>query len=174
MTNVFQAPDEPKSINVGSVAVQAIDMNDGSRLVDFNRILQDFLNEKIARFDQLSASIRCDALPHVYASENDMRQLCELLIHLILPQSPKKSKLFIYIKCHSLENEVLPATASSRLHFYEICFHTNSCNDVTWQATHERVLTECTRICMRNSGSFVFADGCADCLFKLTLPGKLF
>lgn len=174
MINVFQAPDEPKSLNTTSIAAQAIDVDGGYRFVDFNGIIQDFLNEERARLDRLNAIIRCDALPHVYASENDMRRLCELLIHLLLPRSPKKSKLFIYIKCNSLEKEVLPAIASCRLHFYDICFHTNSCNDVSWQATHERVLTECNRICNRYSGTLVSASGSSDCLFKLTLPGKLF
>lgn len=167
MTDVFQAPDD-------RVALKATKLVDEELLVDFNKVVQESLEHEKGPLGQLNAIIRCDKLPHVLARESDMRKMVGCLIHLILLHPPKKSKLFIYLNCNRLNSEVLPVDHSGWLHSYEICFHTNSCNEASWQSAHQQELAECAAICARFSGAFAAAYGHADSLFKLTLPGKLF
>jgi len=166
MTDVFQAPDEPKALN-------AIEWVDAELFVDFNKVVQQSLNHVGDRLHRLNAIIRCDNLPHVHASEKDMEQLCGQLFNLILLYPPQTSKLFIYIKCNRFD-DLQSFGKSNWLHLFEICFHTNSCNEASWQSAHQRELAECAAICKQHSGAFTAAYGHADCLFKLTLPGKLF
>jgi hypothetical protein len=174
MTSVFQAPEGPKSGIATPVVNVTTGVADGKQLVDFSCVIQELLNKERARLHQLNAIIRCDTLPHVYANANDMKRLCDLLIGFILKQPHRRTKLFIHIKCNLLESEALPETISGRLHLYKISFHTNSCNEVSWQSLHEQELAEFERICSRHSGIFVSASNNADCLFDLTLPGKLY
>jgi hypothetical protein len=174
MANAFEALKEPKSVGTKSVAIPATEIVNMELLVDFNRVVQESLNKVKDRLDQLNGIIRCDNLPHVHARLHDMKQLSDILVRLILHHPPKSGKLFIYVKSNQLKKEVEPATESSRLHFYEICFHTNSCNEALWQDAHKQDLNECNYICARYSGTFTSALGNADCLLKLTLPGKLF
>ena len=174
MTDVFQAPDDPKALKAGAVALSAIELVDEGLLVDFNKVVQEALDSAKEHLNQLNAIIRCDNLPHVQAKVEDMRQLSNHLVRLILLHPPQKSKLFIYIKCNRFDSEAMPAKTSAWLHPYEISFHTNSCNEASWQAEHQQELAECAAICAQYSGMFTAAYGHADCLFKLTLPGKLF
>ena len=174
MTSVFQASGEASDAKAEPVVLPASGMVDGDLLVDFNKTVQDSLQTVKARLTQLNVILRCDKLPHVEAGAADMKQLCDKLIHLILHYPPLKSKLFIYIKCNRLDSEMLPASLKGRQHAFEICFHTNSCNDALWQTAHMQELNDCARICAQYAGSFTSAYGHTDCLFKLTLPGKLF
>jgi len=174
MTDVFQAPDDPKALKAETVALHAMELVDEGLLVDFNKVVQETLDRVKEHLIQLNAIIRCDKLPYVGAKAEDMRQLSNHLIRLILLHPPQKSKLFIYLKCNRFDSEVLPAKTSAWLHPYEICFHTNSCNEASWQSEHQQEIAECAAICARYSGTFAAAYGHAESLFKLTLPGKLF
>lgn len=173
MTSVIQAPEGLISATTTSVA-NATDVEFGKQLLDFNSVIQELLNKESVRLNQLNAVIRCDTLPHIYISEKDIRQLCDLLIVFILQYPLRRSKLFFYIKCNPLESKMLPAPVSGWLHLYEICFYANSCNAKSWQATHEWELSECVRICSKYSGAFVSDFSNDGCLFKLTLFGKLY
>jgi hypothetical protein len=174
MTEVFQAPDDPKTLKAETVALNAIELVDEGLLVDFNKVVQESLDRVKEQLSQLNAIIRCDNLPHVQAKAEDMRQLSNHLVRLILLHPPQKSKLFIYLKCNRFDSEVLPVKTSAWLHSYEICFHTNSCNEASWQSEHQQEIAECAAICAQYSGTFTAAYGHAESLFKLTLPGKLF
>jgi len=174
MTDVFQAPDDPKALKAETVALHAMELVDEGLLVDFNKVVQESLDHVRAHLNQLNAIIRCDKLPHVQARAKDMRQLSDHLVRLILLHPPQKSKLFIYLKCNRFDSEAVPVKSSAWLHSYEISFHTNSCNEASWQSEHQQEIAECAAICAQYSGSFTAAYGHADSLFKLTLPGKLF
>ncbi|HYH14665.1 MAG TPA: hypothetical protein VD794_05585 [Flavisolibacter sp.] len=174
MTNVFQAPEGPKTVKADSVVKKSIGLLDDEMLVDLNKVVQESLNCVKPQLEELKAIIRCDGLPHILANATDVRKLSDNLIRFILQHPPRKSKLFIYIKCNRAENELLSADLSGKLDSFEVYFHTNSCNEATWQAAHQEMINECSAICAQYSGSFVAAHGQANCLFKLTLPGKLF
>jgi len=166
MTNVFQAPQKQEALKAAGVVNEEV-------LVDFNKVIQESLDGERVRLNRLNPIIRCDSLPHIQAQEKDMKQLSDHLIHLILLHPPQKSKLFIYIKCNRF-NEVLPVETSGWQHSYEICFHTNGCREASWQAAYEKEIADCAAICTRYAGTFTAAYDHNDCLFKLTLPGKLF
>ena len=174
MTDVFQALDNPKTLKAEIVALNAMELVDEGLLVDLNKVVQESLDCVKEQLSQLNAIIRCDNLPHVQAKAEDMKQLSNHLVRLILLHPPQKSKLFIYLKCNRFDSEALPAKTSAWLHPYEICVHTNSCNEASWQTEHQQEIAESAAICARYSGAFTAAHGHAESLFKLTLPGKLF
>jgi hypothetical protein len=173
MTSVFQAPEESNAAKAELVTLSVTGLVDEDGLVDLNKIVQESLEGVKKQLTKLSAILRCDKLPHVQAGAADMKQLCDQLVHLILRYPPPKSKLFIYIKCKRLDSDMLSASLTGGQHTFEICFHTNSCNDAFWQTAHVQELNECARMCTQYSGAFASAYGHTDCLFKITLPGKL-
>lgn len=173
MTNVFQAPEGPKTVNAYPV-INTEGLLVDEMLVDLNQVVQEALNAIRTPSEKQKAIIRCDNLPHIHANAKDVRQLIDSLFRMMLHHPPRKSKLFIYIKCNRSDNGINSASLSEELNLFDVYFHTNSCNETSWQAAHQQEISECSAICVQYSGSFVAAYGQADCLFKLTLPGKLF
>jgi hypothetical protein len=174
MTDVFQAPQGPKAVHGKPVSTKEAMLVNDELLTDFNKAVQDSLEGERTRLNNLHAIIRCDNLPHVLVKANDLRRLSDCLINLMLQHPPKRSKLFIYLKCNRIDDSVLTTPQTNGLETYEICFHTNSCNEASWHDSHKVDLAECASLCTQYSGAFTYAHGHADGLFKLTLPGKLF
>lgn len=167
MTNVFQTPEK----RVGHAAPALVSMDE--QFVNLTTIVQGVLEAVQRPPDQLKIIVRCDTLPHIEADAQDMLQLSNLLLACILEHPPQKGKLFIYIKCNRSDSETLLTSDSGGFQYYEIYFHTNSCNEPGWHEAHLQELKLCEAICSRYNGLFTFADSSTAYLFQLTLPGKL-
>ena len=173
MSTIVQLPEAQTSAKVSPVANKAIGLGGNELLVNFNLVIQEALGKVESYIDKGKAIIRCDNLPHVLGEEEEMKLLSNNLIDFILQHPPEKSKLFIYIKCSRTESGDAKSEILDGLHQYEICFHTNSCNEPLWQECNQEQIAQCEVICKKYYGSFTCAFGNADSLFKLSLFGKL-
>jgi hypothetical protein len=174
MSTIVQTPEDQMIDVVSPVVVEATGLNGNELLVDLNKVVQEALTKAEGCLDKGKTIIRCDKLPHVVGEEKELGQFCNQLIDIILQHPPQNSKIFIYIKCIRAESKSMQLESITGLPMYEICFHTNSCNEPLWQVPNQEQLLQCAAVCKKYNGSFVSALGTRDYLFKLTLPGKLF
>ncbi len=142
--------------------------------VDLNKLTQRIFELNKARLDKLQAIIRCDNLPSVEGDETHWFDLFQNLIVIIIEHPPQGSKLFIYIKCGKVKDDVTDLTVTNNVQRFEICFYTNNSDNEPDSETNIAQLKRCADICIENKSSLVYHElKNAGCLFTLNLWGKL-
>ncbi len=137
--------------------------------VSLNEILKECLKKAQARVDNLQMIIRCEHLPKVLASRDEMMQLFEDLLAVILNHRQLgATSLFLYVDCEEDDVGLEPHKR------YCIKFHTNITTDEDWKLSSMQILSNCRQILSKYNGTLAVNDiSSAGCLFSLSLPGKI-
>ena len=171
MTNVLPAPEGETGFDIPvshHPVVAAV-----KQTVCLNSIIQAVLLEERMRIEKQNVIIRCDNLPAVLMNKEAVQKVCRTLLSIILDQPPKRGKLFLYVKCNVLGNDMMDMSLPDGLKLYEICFHANSSPLSAWTDVYNEALEFCRTTCMQYGGNFFYnnnSDG--QYLFRVTLPGK--
>lgn len=155
-----------------SLNVDDLDLANGQ--IDLNKLTQKVFEFRKECLDKLGAIIRCDNLPTTTGDAQQYAALFNTLVGLILENPPLASKLFIYIKCAELKEDLIGPTESKESTHYEICFFTNyGCKELN-NETFVEELNRCYEICKVNNATLEcheLAD--SGCLFTLKLWGQI-
>jgi|GEM_PF-1689031 len=171
MTNIFEVPGDDTS-----VLFPVPDQQDKASTLtqtDLNIVLQRVFCEENQRLNKDQVIVRCDQLPTVFIEESRIAKACSFLLNIILEQPPEKGKLFIYIRCNLLKEDIIDLSLPDGAKKYEVLFHTNCFNKPDWKEKYKDLLDYCYQMCIDHGGSFNYKDNFeGSYLFQLILPGK--
>lgn len=137
--------------------------------VSLNEILKECLKKAQARVDNLQLIVRCENLPKVLATREEMMQLFDDMLAVILNHRQLAARsLFLYVDCEEDDAGMGPHKQ------YCIKFHTNITTDEHWKLGSMQTLSNCRKILSKYNGTLAVNDiSSAGCLFSLSLPGKI-
>lgn len=136
--------------------------------LSLNDIFRESMKKAQAQVDNLQVIVRCENLPQVHGSRNEMLQLFDNLLGMILNHPPRNSKLFLYVDCEEAE------TGSNNEKQYTIKFNTNIDTHENWKVINSQALVNCRQILSTHHGTLVVNNiSSSGCLFILSLPGKM-
>lgn len=137
--------------------------------------LNDIFNERIRKAQLRPGKVkivaRCESLPMVAGDREELATLFDILISLMIDNSPPGSDLLLYVNCKTGQ----PFLSKNKGFLdYVIKFHTNLTTNEGWKDRNKEALYNCEQIINRHRGSFlvnnIFNTGC---LFSISLPGKI-
>ncbi|HWJ93028.1 MAG TPA: hypothetical protein VNR87_18070 [Flavisolibacter sp.] len=137
--------------------------------------LNDVLQEALRRLDGLLTRdnfiVRCEELPQVRGTVEELKQLFSSLIDLIFA-SASRSRLFLHVGCSAIQLDAHQSVAST-MKRYQIRIQTNINPGKGWKDQHQVALGKCEEILSRLDGTLsVNPVTNTGCLFILTVPGK--
>lgn len=115
----------------------------------------------------LQVIVRCESLPQIEGSYQEMLTLFDHLLGMIVHYPPKNSRLFLYVDC---EEETNDCNNEKR---YLIKFNTNIAVPENWKVINSQALINCRQILSDHNGTLMVNNiSSAGCLFIVSLPGK--
>src|SRR4051812_45513569 len=138
--------------------------------------LNDVVREALRRVDGLltrdNLIVRCDELPQVWGTREELKQVFDTLIDVILA-SASRSRLFLHVGCAEVQLEGKQPSATNNMKRYLIRIQTNTNTDKSWKDRHRNALDRCEQSLSRLDGTMsVNPVSNTGCLFTLTVPGK--
>ena len=135
--------------------------------VNANTVLQSLI-QNLGAEDRKAIVLRCDELPLLPGSQEEMETVFSNLLQTILQKKTSVTQLFLHINCKKiLPDAVIPFGQTQ----YMIQFHTNILPSADWKRLYTGQLTTITAIIQKHKGSLLVAEA-PGCLFSLSLPGK--
>lgn len=112
--------------------------------------------------------LRCDELPHLKGTEEELERIFSALLQMILHQKETVSQLFLHVHAKTALQETVSMTGST---YYIIQFNTNITPCAGWMQNNEKQLTDIQTILDKYNGSLQLAEA-QGCIFSFSLPGK--
>lgn len=134
--------------------------------VNTNAVFQSILQQLDAE-ERKAIVLRCDDMPQLQGSEEELKNLFSVLLQLILQEKDTVSRLFLHINCVARQQDS-PALAGEQ---YTIQFNTNIVVSANWCKVHAQQLASIALQLQKNNGSLETAVA-QGCFFSLSLPGK--
>jgi len=143
-------------------------------LLLLNHVLKESLKKAQAQVDHLQLIVRCETLPQIKADHNEMIKLFDGLLSIILNSSPQSSRLFLYVDCEDVADDVVDMNWGEGFKRYIIKFHTNVSTHGNWKLVNSQALINCRQILSSHNGTLVVNEiNSTGCLFSFSLPGKI-
>jgi hypothetical protein len=158
MSDIYSVP--PVSARAG---------NKGSAVqwVNASAVFQQVLH-KLDAGERKAIVLRCDELPLLQGTEEEIQLLFSGLLQMILQKKDSVSQLFLHINCKTALQETVGKTG--RMH-YIIQFSTNITPCADWMQANKKQIEEFQTILQQYNGSLRMAES-QGCIFSLSLPSK--
>jgi len=142
-------------------------------VLSLNQVLKESLRKAQKQVDNLQLIIRCEELPHITATHDEIVRLFDDLLGMILNHAPKSSRLFLYVDCEEETGDTIDLSVEEGIKRYLIKFNTNISTHDNWKLVNSQALVNCKQILSRHNGNLIVNDiSSTGCLFLLSLPGK--
>lgn len=170
MSTIESTLDQKKNPVTATAAPDPI----SKTMMDLGEMFRESMKKYQAGPFKDSIIIRCETLPVIEGSKDQITQLFDNLVSMIFRYPPSGSKLFLYIDCDEMEPEKVKGGKSTNVKEYTIKFHTNISTNDTWKKENEGLIASCGQLVLAQKGTFgVNNINNTGCLFSLTFPGKL-
>jgi hypothetical protein len=143
----------------------------------FTVSLNDVFRESLRKVESILSKdnliVRCDSLPQVSASREELRQVFDMVMDVIFA-SASRTRLFLHVGCSEINWEDEQPAALKNMKRYQIRIQTNINTDKGWKDRHRNALDRCEQTLSRIDGTLsVNPVSNSGCSFTLTVPGKL-
>ncbi|HEU4471760.1 MAG TPA: hypothetical protein VFR58_11785 [Flavisolibacter sp.] len=141
--------------------------------VSLNDVFRESMKRVQARPGQPDVIVRCESLPFIRTSKDEMIAVFESLITMIFNHPATASKLFLYIDCEESKESQPLSEEKGEWKYFVIRFYTNITTDKGWMDTNEAVLEKCRQVVASQQGTLVVNSIVnTGCLYTILLPGK--
>ena len=138
-------------------------------MLSLNDIFKESMGKVQSELGRINPIVRCENLPQVRGSKQDISQAFEDLIRMIMTSPAGEGKLYLFLECAEINDGEVPEGFKS----YTIRFRTNILPAENWRDLHEHILDRVRKIFSLNQAVFVVnSTNTNGCLFSISLPGK--
>lgn len=158
MSDIYSAPSLPG---------RQVKKEAPAKWANANTILQSIIQQLEAE-DRKAIVLRCDELPLLRGSEEEIEIIFSGLLQMILQIKHSVTQLFLHINYKTDEQDSLNNSGRKQ---YTIQFNTNISPCADWMQLNGQQLTGIAAIVQELNGSLAVGEA-QGCLFSLSFPGK--
>ena len=132
-----------------------------------NEVFKASMKKAQEEVKNLQVIVRCESLPQIEGSYQQMLMLFDHLLSIIIKHPPKNSRLFLYVDCEEETND-----CDNEKRFF-IKFNTNAAVPENWKVMNSQAFIICRQILSNHNGTLIVNNiSSTGCLFIVSLPGK--